>query len=431
MAQTALRIVPTPDPPEDRPVRKVLVVDDSKVQRRILASFLKRLGYEVIEAGSGREALEGGGLDEADLVVSDWMMPDMDGLELCRNVRAREGRYVYFILLTSRSEKEEIAEGFEVGADDFLAKPVGLYELRARIAAGERILAMERELVHRNRVTQAALRELRVLYDALDRDLIEARKLQQSLVRERRRSFAEGEVNLMLRPSGHVGGDLVGFYRIGAQGLGLFGIDVSGHGVASALLTARLAGYLTGDSPGPNVALRYDSRGQVVGRPVEDVATQLNRLMLEEVETGHYFTMILAHLDLASGKVAMAQAGHPSPMVQGGDGKVRLIGDGGMPIGLLPDAVFEAREFTLMPGERLLIVSDGFGECPNARGDFLGDEGLIDMIERTHDMRGTVFLEALVWTLSAFAGDEDFPDDLSAVLFEYTGPELAVTLPGV
>ena len=55
-------------------------------------------------------------------------------------------------------------------------------------------------------------------------------------MRERRRSFAEGEVNLMLRPSGHVGGDLVGFYRIGAQGLGLFGIDVSGHGVASALL---------------------------------------------------------------------------------------------------------------------------------------------------------------------------------------------------
>ena len=97
------------------------------------------------------------------------------------------------------------------------------------------------------------------------------------------------------------------------------------------------------------------------------MAAQLNRLMLEEVETGHYFTMILAHVDLASGKVAMAQAGHPSPMVQGADGAVRLIGDGGMPIGLLPDAVFEAREFTLMPGERLVIVSDGFGECPNAR----------------------------------------------------------------
>ena len=61
-------------------------------------------------------------------------------------------------------------------------------------------------------------------------------------------------------------------------------------------------------------------------------------------------------------------------------------------------------------------------------GDFLGDEGLIEMIERTHDMRGTVFLEALVWTLAAFAGDEDFPDDLSAVLFEYSGPD-RLTLP--
>jgi sigma-B regulation protein RsbU (phosphoserine phosphatase) len=424
--QTALRIVPVPTVPEDQTVRRVLVVDDSRVQRRILISYLKRLGFETVEAGSGREALEGGVLDGVDLVLSDWMMPDMDGLALCREVRQRQSdRYIYFILLTSKSEKEEIAQGLDVGADDFLAKPVGLQELRARISAGSRILTMERELVHRNRIATAALAELRLLYDAVDRDLVEARKLQQSLVRERRRSFPEGEVNLMLQPSGHVGGDLVGFHRIGETGVCLYGIDVSGHGVASALLTARLAGYLAGNAPGRNLALRHDSRGRIVARPPIEVAAWINRLMLDEVETGHYFTMVMANVDLASGRVEMVQAGHPAPLVQAADGSVRPVGDGGMPIGLLAGATFEEVCFSLQPGERLLIHSDGFSECPDSAGRQLDDTGFMAMVRDARDLRGAALLDALVWKLAGFSDDRDFPDDLSAVLFEYSGPEVS------
>jgi len=424
VSQAALRIVPLTAVHEEQAVRRVLVVDDSRAQRRILVSYLGRLGYETVEAGSGREALEGNLLDGVDLVLSDWLMPDMDGLALCREVRRRQSdRYVYFILLTSKSEKDEIAQGLDVGADDFLAKPVGLQELRARIAAGSRILAMERELVHRNRIATAALAELRLLYDAIDRDLVEARKLQQSLVRERRRSFAEGEVNLMLQPSGHVGGDLVGFHRIGESGVCIYGIDVSGHGVASALLTARLAGYLAGNAPGQNLALRHDSRGRIVARPPAEVAARINHLMLDEVATGHYFTMAMANVDLASGRVDLVQAGHPAPLVQAADGSVRAVGDGGMPVGLLAEAVFEEVSLTLQPGERLLIHSDGFSECPGRDGRPLDDTGLMALVAESADLRGAAFLDALVWKLSGLSGDRDFPDDLSAVLFEYSGPE--------
>ncbi|MCR8724454.1 PP2C family protein-serine/threonine phosphatase [Frigidibacter sp. ROC022] len=424
LALTTLPPVPPLRGRAGRSVRRVLIVDDSKLQRRILAACLRRLGFQTVEAGSGREALDHHLLEDVDLVLSDWMMPDMDGLELCREVRRRQGdRYVYFILLTSKSGKDEIAQGLDVGADDFLAKPVGVQELRARISAGARILAMERALTERNRVANAALSKLRLLYDAIDRDLIEARKLQQSLVRERRRCFAEGEVNLMLHPSGHVGGDLVGFYRIGHAGVGLYGIDVSGHGIASALLTARLAGYLSGGVPGQNIALRHDTGGRIVARPPAEVAADLNRLMLEEVETEHYFTMALAVLDFASGAVSLVQAGHPMPLVQAPDGAVRTVGDGGLPIGLLPEARYEAAHFTLRPGERLLICSDGFTECPDAEGRMLDDAGLIDMVRGAGDLRGSAFLDTLLWTLSAHVGDRDFPDDLSALLFEYSGPE--------
>lgn len=236
--------------------RRILVVDDSRVQRKILVSQIARSGYRVAEAGSAEEALATCRTDPPDLVISDWMMPGMSGLDFCKALRAMNAdAYVYFILLTSKSETAEVAMGLDVGADDFLTKPVSGDELRARIAAGERILRVERELKDKNRLLTSALDELQGLYDLINRDLLEARKLQQSLVRERFRSFPGADVALLLRPSGHVGGDLVGVFQINENRIGVFSIDVSGHGITSALMTARLAGFLSGTTPEQNLAL--------------------------------------------------------------------------------------------------------------------------------------------------------------------------------
>lgn len=408
--------------PQAGAVRTVLVVDDSRAQRRILSAYLGRLGLAVVEAGTAEEALQSLARGSVDMIVSDWMMPGMSGPEFCRRLRQlpRDG-YVYVILLTAKAEKDEIAAGLDAGADDFLSKPVRLDELRARIAAGERILRMERELTHRNRVATAALAELRVLYDSLDRDLIEARKLQQSLVRERRRVLPEGEVNLLLQPSGHVGGDLVGFFPTAPRGLGLYSIDVSGHGVASALLAARLAAHLGGGLPGRNLALHHEAGGPGTPYPPEKVAALLNRLLLEEVETGHYVTLLYAIVDLRTGVVQMVQAGHPAPLVQAADGAMRAVGQGGLPVGLLADAQYERVCFTLARGERLLILSDGFSECPDPSGRLLEEAGVMRLVGRLATVRGGALLEALVRDLARWAPDGEFPDDLSAVLFEYSG----------
>lgn len=179
----------------------------------MLSLSLARWGYDIVEAASGEEALALCRDDCFDLVVSDWMMPGMTGLDFCKEFRAlpRDG-YGYFILLTSKSEKAEIADGLHGGADDFLTKPVSPDELRARLRAGERILRMQQELVEKNRLVGATLLELQKVYDSLDRDLIEARKLQETLVREKFRDFGGGTASMLLRPSGHVGGDLVGCF---------------------------------------------------------------------------------------------------------------------------------------------------------------------------------------------------------------------------
>lgn len=404
-------------------IKRVLVVDDSRVQRRILSSSLKRWGYEVLEADSGHAALEICQNEPLDLILSDWMMPGMNGLEFCKEFRKlKRDSYGYFILLTSKSEKDEVAHGLDVGADDFLTKPVNASELRARIRAGERIQQMERELTEKNRTVTDALAEIQCLYDTIDRDLIEAKKLQQSLVKERYRDFGLAEVSLLLRPSGHVGGDLVGFFQISKTQIGLFSIDVSGHGITSALMTARLAGFLSGSTPDQNLALVHSKNGGYSARSPALVAEHLNRIVLGEMDTEHYFTLLLAHLDLKTGSVVATQAGHPHPAIQRADGAVEFCGHGGLPVGLLPDATYEDFNIKLSAGDRLFLMSDGITECPGQNDDMLDEDGVVEMLIRNASIRGTRFLEAVMWDLNDYSGGQEYPDDISAILLEFNGP---------
>ncbi len=403
-------------------MQRVLIVDDSRLQRKILSSSVKRWGFEVYEAASGEEALNLCAQLQPDLVLSDWMMPGMNGLEFCDAFRSLPGdRYGYFILLTSKSEKDEVAMGLEAGADDFLTKPVDANELRARITAGERIVRMQRELTEKNRLISETLDELQRLYDSLDNDLLEAKKLQQSLIPVRHKAFASGDVSLMLRSSGHVGGDLVGFFPAEEDHLGLYSIDVSGHGISSALMTARLAGYLSASAPDQNVALGKGEDDTYHFLPPAAVIETLNNLVLDEMETEHYFTLLLADLNLKTGEVRMAQAGHPHPVIQRADGRIEQTGPGGFPVGLMSGITFTEFETRLHPGDRLLLLSDGVIECPAEDDTMLDESGLEDMLRQLHDTKGPALFEALLWQLGEFAGGQAFPDDVSGILFEFQG----------
>lgn len=140
---------------------KVLIADDDPVSRRLLQSDLQKWGYDVTIASDGTEAwrlFEEGGFS---LVISDWMMPGMDGLELIRRIRAcSKPSYVYTILLTAMSHKEELVQGMEAGADDFVSKPFDRNELQVRVRAGERIIKLEQALMDQNQALRAAQSDL-------------------------------------------------------------------------------------------------------------------------------------------------------------------------------------------------------------------------------------------------------------------------------
>ena len=405
------------DAPEG--ARHVLVVDDSRAQRHMVGTQLRRWGYRVSESAGAADALDQCARENFDIIISDWMMPGMTGLEFCRRFRdmCRES-YGYFILLTSKSEKTAIADGLEAGADDFLTKPVSSNELRARLRAGERMLVMQAELVERNRVVASTLAELQKLYDSLDRDLIEARKLQQTLLRDRVRDYGWAQVSLLLRNSGRVGGDLVGSFRVDDDRVAIYAIDVSGHGVASAMMTARLAGFLTGSTPDQNLAFVRGQDGTPLLLPPEIVAERLNRLMLEEIQAEQYFTMVFAVADRRASTISLVQAGHPHPLLMRSSGRIERLGSGGLPVGLIPGARHEPVAVRFVPGDRLVLVSDGFTECPLPDGCDFGEEALMHSLVRSAGLTGSDMLEALVWDLVRQSGNDTLPDDVSAVVLD-------------
>lgn len=121
---------------------KILAVEDDLVARKILVQALHRLGHEVAEASDGVEAIRALEKQPVRVIVSDWLMPEMDGLDLCRRIRGRvNSEYTYFILLTSRTaDHANQREAIEAGVDDFLTKPLDLQELWMRLRVAERIL---------------------------------------------------------------------------------------------------------------------------------------------------------------------------------------------------------------------------------------------------------------------------------------------------
>ena len=143
---------------------RILIADDDPVARRILENAVGGLGHDVHLAEDGDAAWAILEREPIDVLVTDWVMPGMDGLELCRRVRAREqGTFLYVMLVSTRSSREDVVAGIMAGADDFLTKPYDRSELRARLHAAERVVALERSLAERVRELEHALHEVATL----------------------------------------------------------------------------------------------------------------------------------------------------------------------------------------------------------------------------------------------------------------------------
>lgn len=408
-----------PEGLSDPPVRTLtaLVVDDSASTRMMLGKMLERWEFAVFSAGDGQAALSICRDRRIDILISDWMMPGLAGPDLCRAVRALpHPHFTYIVLMTSKSATAEIAQGLDAGADDFLVKPTGAVELRARLGAGQRLVRMHDDLQEKTVTISEAYDRLHEAHERLDRDLRAAARLQAGLIPPRASRCGPFEIGLHYRPAGHVGGDLVGFYPISETRIGLYSIDVSGHGVSSALMTAQLAGLFDPVRLDENIGLVRTSSGTYRPRDPAAIASDLNVRLGRDKDQDLYLTMVLADINADTGIVRFCQAGHPHPMILRAVGAVERVGEGGMPIGLLDGADYETCIRTLAPGDRFVAFSDGLVEVKAPGGEMIDEDRLADLFAGAGGRSPAQALEMVVEEIDAFVGAKGCEDDLSSIM---------------
>jgi two-component system cell cycle response regulator len=139
-------------------VPRILIAEDSPVCRKLLETILEKKPYELCSVANGREALDAFAQFCPDIIITDWMMPDLSGIELCRQIRKAQDGRTYIILVTQKSEKEDVIEALDAGADDYVTKPFDAGELLARVRVGCRTAQMGREIEAKNALLEKAAR---------------------------------------------------------------------------------------------------------------------------------------------------------------------------------------------------------------------------------------------------------------------------------
>jgi len=394
---------------------KILVAEDEPVTRKTLSRILHDFGYEVLSASDGKQAWDILQKDYIRMVISDWEMPEMDGVALCRKVRSIDyPGYVFFILLTSRNTKEDLVEGMSAGADDFITKPFNTEELYARNRAGERILKLERDLADRNKALRETNEKLNKAYSVMKKDLREAGKIQSSLLPEPDSVIYGIQFDWLFLPSTYVAGDIFNYFKLDETHVCFYLLDVAGHGIPASMLSVTLSNVLSTEHNKQSILKRQLEVPPYYEITMPSVVIKtLNQRFQSDAETMQYFTMIYGVINTLDGHTVITQAGHPPPVYLKKGSEATLLGSGGYPVGMFPDLDYEEETVVLNKGDRLFLYSDGITECTNKLKEQFSVERLIRILDKDQALSINGLMKKMEKSLRRWKGDDEFEDDVT------------------
>ncbi len=363
----------------------VLLVDDDRIHSRILEVRLRSQGYQILVADSGEGALVQARRCPPTVILCDWLMDGMNGLDVCRAFKAEPAlESAHFILLTSRSRVEDRVEGLDCGADDFLSKPVDPEELLARVRSGIRLHQANERL-------KLLARELHQQKVRLDQELEEAASYVRSLLPEA--IVGTVRADSRFEPCHELGGDSFDFFWLDEDHFVLYLADGSGHGLAAAF---------------PSISVHNQLRSRSLPVDLRDPAAVLQTLNAGfpmERHQGRYLTLWYGVYQPSSRTLRFASAGHPPALLWSRTGAFpsRWLKGQGMAVGLFDDATYASESLEVGEGACLLVYSDGLYEVPrpggvmgtlpefmelveHCRGLLADDDGLDRLLSQIHDV---------------------------------------------
>lgn len=399
---------------------KILIAEDERIPRQILQFQLEQWGHTVISAANGRQAWELLQMHDCQLVITDWEMPEMSGIELIRKIReAERAGYVYVILLTSNAERGSLVTGLTTGADDYLTKPVDKDELKARLQPSLRIIELERRLAERHRELENRNRLLADAIGKMKRDLDAAAKIQQAFLPGRIQDIPGVQFSWHYSPCTELAGDMLNVLRFDENHVGVYMLDVSGHGVQAALMAVTACRYLSNHKDASSVLWkRHDGDSDYQLQSPSAAAEQLNARFVAQSLTEQYFTLVYGILDQRTGEFRYTVAGHPSPVHVTAPGRPVFLSGDGMPIGIA-ETDYEEHSIQLEAGDRLIFYSDGVTECMNVSDELFGNSRFLQSLKYTAGHSLDTTLSNILGHIQTWSGDVPFHDDISMLALEY------------
>lgn len=376
---------------------KILIIDDDPIVRAALKRTLQNQGYDATVATNGEEGIIQAQLLHPALIICDWMMAHLDGLEVCSRIKADPKlASTFFILLTARGEVEDRVRGLDAGADEFLSKPLEMNELKARVRAGLRLHQLNQDLktLNQNLQTQKQI---------LEAELAEAARYVRSILPLPLVGTVTTEA--LFVPSAQLGGDCFDYYWLDDDNLAIYLLDVSGHGVGSALLSISVLNVLRSQSlPKTNFC-----------QPSEVLKT-LNHTFQMVNHDEKYFTIWYGVYNKINRQLVYASAGHPPAVVLSGTSvtntQVTQLSSQNLPVGFLPDVDFDDDSFDVEESSSLYIFSDGAYEIHQPDGKIWGLNAFISLLKDCSKINNCD-LEKLLLAIMNLRPKETFDDDLS------------------
>ncbi len=385
---------------------KLLVVDDNEMNRDMLSRRLGRRGHSVVTAEDGRSALERIGRESFELVLLDIEMPGMDGFEVLRTIRETfDASDLPVVMATARTESDDIVRALKSGANDYVTKPLDFPVVLARVQ------------------TQLALKRskdaLSAAHARMKRDLDAAARVQQALLPSEPPAASRYCFAWQYRPCDELAGDSLNVFKIDDRHIGLYVLDVSGHGVPAALLSVTATNRLAHREGRASLVTdpTDEPPGYMIVSPAE-VARRLNALFQMAANGNRYFTIVYGVLDTHAHQIRFAAAGHPGPVLVRRDQPARILDTPALPIGVIEESEYEELVLDLEPGDRLYLHSDGVNEERNSENQEFGRPKLCSTLAGTNSLSLAQSLDALLQEIIAWRGDDCFNDDVSILGFE-------------
>ena len=377
------------DVPLTPPPATILVVDDSAVNLQVLVRTLHGTGHRLLAARDGRTALDILKRARPDLVLLDVMMPEIDGFEVCRAIKADpQGQDTIVIFLSALGDVSDKVSGLQLGAVDYITKPIQAEEVLARVAT------------HLTR--QYLERELRRSRDRLNRELASAGRMQRLILPPALPVHPGVQFAASYQTSRHAGGDYYDVLPLATGHYGVMVADVSGHGAPAAIIMAMIRAALHAHR-----AVQTDPAA--VLRTLNDHFDYL-------WDTEMFSTAIYATVDAARRELRIACAGHPPPvLVRHGEEPRALSVDAVPPLLMMPLPLIPAPAVQLEPGDRVLFYTDGVTERIDRQGHMYDLSRLAAVLSKAATLPPARLIERVVEDLERFADGQEPEDDLTLV----------------